>query len=93
MRMARRRAREWGAKGARIVTMTPGMIATPMGALEFRNNPIKYELLKASPIAREGTMVECADAIEFLASDRASFITGTDLLVDGGVAAALTHPA
>jgi NAD(P)-dependent dehydrogenase (short-subunit alcohol dehydrogenase family) len=44
------------------------------------------------PIAREGTMVETADAIEFLASDRASYITGTDLLVDGGIVAA-TRPA
>jgi NAD(P)-dependent dehydrogenase (short-subunit alcohol dehydrogenase family) len=35
-------------------------------------------------------MLEIADAIEFLASDRASFISGTDLLVDGGLAAALT---
>ena len=43
------------------------------------------------PIAREGTMVETADAIEFLASDRASYITGTDLLVDGGIVAA-TRP-
>jgi len=34
-------------------------------------------------------MLEIADAIEFLASDRASFISGTDLLVDGGLAAAL----
>ena len=40
-----------------------------------------------TPLAREGTMIEIADAIEFLVSDRASFISGTDLLVDGGLAA------
>ena len=40
-------------------------------------------------MGREGTMVEVADVVEFLVSDRASYITGTDVLVDGGVAAAV----
>jgi NAD(P)-dependent dehydrogenase (short-subunit alcohol dehydrogenase family) len=53
---------------------------------------VKLNLMGKLPIAREGTMVETADAIEFLASDRASYITGTDLLVDGGIVAA-TRPA
>ena len=74
--------------------MSPGLIATPMGALEFagagRNS--KLELLERSPLGREGTMIETADAIDFLVSDRASFITGIDLLVDGGVAAAMRFP-
>jgi NAD(P)-dependent dehydrogenase (short-subunit alcohol dehydrogenase family) len=93
-RMCQRRAGAWGRRGARIVSMSPGMIATPMGALEF-NGPsreIKLNLLKRTPLGREGTMIETADAIEFLASDRASFITGTDLLVDGGAAAAIRYP-
>jgi len=74
--------------------MSPGMIATPMGALEFAgaSRDVKLKLLELSPLGREGTMVETADAIEFLASARASFITGTDLLVDGGVAAAMRFP-
>ncbi len=93
-RMCRRRAWAWGQKGARIVSMSPGMIATPMGALEFEgvNREHKLALLAKTPLGREGTMIETADAIEFLASDRASFITGTDLLVDGGVHAALAFP-
>lgn len=92
--MCERRASAWGRRGARIVSMSPGMIATPMGALEFagaaRNS--KLELLERSPLGREGTMIETADAIDFLVSDRASFITGIDLLVDGGVAAAMRFP-
>ena len=93
-RMCQRRAAAWGRKGARIVSMSPGMIATPMGALEFSgpNREIKLGLLARTPLGREGTMVETADAIEFLASNRASFITGTDLLVDGGAAAATRFP-
>jgi NAD(P)-dependent dehydrogenase (short-subunit alcohol dehydrogenase family) len=93
-RMCQRRAAAWGRKGARIVSMSPGMIATPMGALEFSgpNRELKLGLLARTPLGREGTMIETADAIEFLASDRASFITGTDLLVDGGAAATRRFP-
>ena len=93
-RMCRRRAAAWGAKGARIVSMSPGPIATPMGARELDgpSRDVKLSLMRQLPIAREGTMVETADAIEFLASDKASYITGTDLLVDGGIVAA-TRPA
>jgi NAD(P)-dependent dehydrogenase (short-subunit alcohol dehydrogenase family) len=93
-RMCRRSAAAWGAKGARIVSMSPGPIATPMGAreLEGPSREVKLKLMEKLPIAREGTMIETADAIEFLASDKASYITGTDLLVDGGIVAA-TRPA
>lgn len=90
IRMCRRRAPDWGRKGARIVSMSPGLIATPMGALEFAgpSGDLKRDLLRRTPLTREGALTETADAIEFLASDRASFITGTDLLVDGGTLAA-----
>lgn len=91
IRMCQRRAAAWGAQGARILSLSPGLIATPMGALEFQNRPLKYDLLAATPITREGTMLEIADAVEFLLSDRASFISGIDLLVDGGLTAALRH--
>lgn len=91
IRMCRQRAPAWGARRARIVSLSPGLIATPMGALEFERQPMKYDLLAKTPLEREGTMLEVADAVEFLASDRASFISGTDLLVDGGIAAALRH--
>ena len=75
------------------MSLSPGLIATPMGALEFRNRPQKYTLLATTPIKREGTMLEIADAVEFLLSDRASFISGIDLLVDGGLTAAIRYPA
>jgi enoyl-[acyl-carrier-protein] reductase (NADH) len=44
-----------------------------------------------SPLRRECTMLEIADVAEFLVSPRASFISGTDILVDGGLAAALAE--
>ena len=89
VRMCRDRAAAWGARGARIVSLSPGLIATPMGALEFAAQPEKRRLLPLTPLGREGTMVEIADAVEFLLSDRASFITGIDLLVDGGISTVL----
>lgn len=87
--LCRHEAASWGKYGARIVSLSPGLIASPQGATEFANNPRKYALLDKTPVAREGTMLEIADAAEFLLSDRASFISGTDLLVDGGLAGTL----
>lgn len=88
---ARRNAVAWGTRGARIVSLSPGMIATPMGALEFEKSPGKRAMYEKSPLQRECTMLEIADVAEFLVSPRASFISGTDILVDGGLAAALSQ--
>ena len=70
---------------ARIVSLSPGPINSPMRRFENERSPIKAEHLKYMPLRREGTMLEVADAAEFLTSDRASFVTGTDLLLDGGL--------
>jgi NAD(P)-dependent dehydrogenase (short-subunit alcohol dehydrogenase family) len=50
-------------------------------------------MLEMTPLAREGTADELAAAVTFLLSDSATFVTGTDLLVDGGVVAALRTAA
>lgn len=89
--LVRRQAAAWGERNARIVSLSPGMIATPMGAREFERSETKRQNYAKTPLKRECTMLEIADAAEFLASPRASFITGTDLLVDGGVTAALLN--
>jgi NAD(P)-dependent dehydrogenase (short-subunit alcohol dehydrogenase family) len=88
IRLCKREAWAWGQRKARIVSLSPGLIATPMGALEFKNLPAKFEMLANTPLGRQGGMLEIADAVEFLASDRASFISGIDLLIDGGLNAA-----
>lgn len=90
--LCRRQAAAWGERGARIVSLSPGLIATPQGAREFERSPVKRVLYEHTPLRREGTMHEIADAVEFLVSDRASFVSGIDLLVDGGLAAALGRP-
>jgi NAD(P)-dependent dehydrogenase (short-subunit alcohol dehydrogenase family) len=89
--LVRRSAVDWGARGARIVSLSPGLIATTQGALEFQKSEGKRRMYQLSPLKREGTMLEIADAVEFLASARASFVSGTDLLVDGGLNSALSR--
>lgn len=74
----------WGPKGARITSISPGMIATPMGKAEIAGSPGAQQLLDATPVGRVGTAMDIAMAAQFLCSDAASFISGTDLLVDGG---------
>lgn len=84
-KMCRMRSRAWGQRGARIVSLSPGLIASPMGAKEYEANPVKYKMLEAIPLGREGTMEEIAEAVAFLGSPAASFVSGVDLLVDGGL--------
>jgi len=86
--LCERKASEWGQRGARIVTISPGLILTPMGRKELAQTPGAAELLDATPAGRSGTAMDIALAARFLASDEASFITGSDLKVDGGGIAA-----
>ena len=78
------RALAWGPKGARIASISPGMILTPMGRSEMEHTQGAKQLLDATPVGRPGMPMDIALAAQFLASDAASFISGTDLLVDGG---------
>ena len=80
----------WGDARARINTISPGVIVTPLAYDEFRAAGDGYQkMINASAARRTGTVDEIANAAEFLLSDKASFITGSDLLIDGGVIAAI----
>ena len=91
IRMCQAGAAAWGARGLRIVSLSPGLIATPMGAEAYKHAPMKRKLFEAIPLEREGTMLEIANVVDFLLSDAASFISGADILVDGGMIGALRH--
>ena len=83
-------ATTWGDKRARINTISPGIIVTPLAYDEFNSLGNTYQdMIASSPARRVGTSEEIARAAEFLLSDEASFITGTDLLIDGGVIASI----
>ena len=89
IRMAEARAAALGARGCRIVSVSPGTIYTPMGRTENDRNPAAARVVTLTPAGRWGMPSDIASAVEFLISDTAGFITGTDLRVDGGVTPAL----
>lgn len=81
---------KWGQRGARINSISPGIIITPL-ALDEINGPrgdFYKNMFAKSPAGRPGTADEVANVAEFLLSDRAAFITGSDILIDGGATAA-----
>jgi NAD(P)-dependent dehydrogenase (short-subunit alcohol dehydrogenase family) len=86
-----RESLSWGRRRARLNSISPGIIATPMGRdeLEGDNGAGMRALMEASGTGRLGTSVDIAQAAAFLLGPDSSFVTGTDLLVDGGALAAL----
>ena len=81
----------WGARGARVNSISPGVISTPMGQQELagESGAQMRAMIEGSGTRRVGTPADIANAAAFLLGSDASFITGTDLLVDGGVVAAV----
>jgi len=77
----------WGQKGARIVSVSPGTIDTPMGRQEASQQKEMQVMLDNTPLRREGQASEIATAVAFLCSSDSSYITGADLRVDGGTTA------
>jgi NAD(P)-dependent dehydrogenase (short-subunit alcohol dehydrogenase family) len=81
----------WGRRRARVNSISPGVISTPMGVAELQGpyGEIMRTMVDGSATGRLGTPEDIAGAVEFLTGPHSTFITGTDLLVDGGVVAAL----
>jgi NAD(P)-dependent dehydrogenase (short-subunit alcohol dehydrogenase family) len=92
-RLVRREAVPFGRAGARICSVTPGIIDTPMGRQEADTHEVMAMLVRSSALAREGLPEEVAAAVAFLLSDEARYVTGIDLTVDGGVIAAMRSGA
>lgn len=87
--LVEREARPFGQRKARIMSISPGIIDTPMGQAEQKVHPIMAEMIARTPLGREGRAEEIATVASFLCSPAASFVTGSDIKVDGGVIAAL----
>ncbi len=83
-------ATTWKECRARINTISPGVIVTPLAYDEFAAAGEGYQkMIDASAAERTGTSDEIAEAAAFLLGEHAGFITGTDLLIDGGTIAAI----
>lgn len=86
---------KWGERGARINSIFPGIIVTPLALDEF-NGPrggFYKNMFAKCPAGRPGTADEIANVAELLMSDRGAFITGSDFLVDGGATASYFYGA
>lgn len=80
---------KWGERGARINSLSPGIIVTPLAIDEF-NGPrgdFYKNMFARCPAGRPGTADEVAHVAELLLDDKGAFITGSDFLVDGGATA------
>ncbi|GLB04748.1 hypothetical protein AtubIFM57258_010767 [Aspergillus tubingensis] len=81
-------AKIWGHIGGRVSSVSPGVISTKAGRQEINGPAGKF--IAMSPVGRVGTPQDIVNAVAFLASSESSFITGNDILVDGGVVSSLT---
>lgn len=89
IRLVAREAAAFGERKARIVSISPGLIDTSMGRAEQAASTQMNAMLARTPLARFGIADEIASVAVFLCSPGASYISGCDIRVDGGMIAAL----
>lgn len=85
--MSRAASMEYGRAGVRINAVFPGIIETPMTKNLKESQDLLNQMVAMTPLQRLGQPEDVANAVLYLASDEASFITGIELVVDGGYSA------
>jgi NAD(P)-dependent dehydrogenase (short-subunit alcohol dehydrogenase family) len=83
--LSRQMAMEWGAYNIRVNTIAPGFIDAGMQAPFFENPDVRDLRSNAVPLKRLGTADDVAECALFLASEKAQYISGENITVDGGV--------
>ena len=80
---------KWGARGARVNSISPGIVVTPLALDEFNGPRGEFykNMFAKCPAGRPGTADEIAHVAELLMGGKGSFITGADFLIDGGATA------
>lgn len=86
-------ALEYAKQDIRVNAVCPAVIETPMAERAFNSPEIKQFMLGLHPIGRFGQPMEIAEAVVWMCSDRASFMTGQSLILDGGMLAGNTFPS
>jgi NAD(P)-dependent dehydrogenase (short-subunit alcohol dehydrogenase family) len=92
-RLAEKLAIKWGPNEVRALSLSPGLIDSPMARAEGPTLPShdgsnarvsRNDKAREIPLGRQGSLVEITNVVDFLASDQASFLNGIDIPVDGG---------
>jgi NAD(P)-dependent dehydrogenase (short-subunit alcohol dehydrogenase family) len=78
-------AAEWGPRGVRSNAVCPGMIRTPLSASFYTQGDVEQRRSAMTASRRIGEPVDIAEVVAFLASPRAGYVNGTELVVDGGL--------
>jgi NAD(P)-dependent dehydrogenase (short-subunit alcohol dehydrogenase family) len=82
--LSRQLASEWGPEGVRSNVVSPGMVITPMSQSFYDTPGVTERRAAVTPARRVGMPQDIADAVLYLASDRSSFVTGDEIVIDGG---------
>ena len=80
---------EWGARGVRSNVVSPGLVRTPLSAAFYADNETLAARESMVPVGRIGDPVDTANAVLFLCSSRANYITGQEIIIDGGLSQVL----
>lgn len=87
--LVKREAKSFGERGARLVSVSPGVIDTPMAREERKSSNVIDTMISRSAAGRIGRADELGSVVAFLCSPAASYVTAVDILVDGGQSAAM----
>lgn len=82
--LSRQLAVEWGPHGVRSNVLSPGLVRTPMSESFYQDSSIVERRSAAVPLGRIGTPEDMAQVALFLASDRAAYVNGQEIIADGG---------
>ncbi len=90
--LTRQMAVEWGPRGIRANSVSPGMIRTPLSEAHYRDESVLEKRISHIPARRIGLPSDIAGTVAFLASDASRYVNGQDIVVDGGfLRASLTN--